>query len=86
MATEYTVLYNNRRAGTAGGGGTLWENQTEAKNKGTKRPIPEEWKCVTVSAGSEQEAATGVRKAYGDGQVDGEMIVIATSNEHAETA
>lgn len=81
MSENFTVIFNTQPAGDATAG-FKWENQTEAKSFG---PV-EVARVVVVNAANAQEALTGVRKAYGDGMVTGEMKVAKTSNVEAKNA
>ena len=88
MANEkYFVLFDLQQAGDATAGYT-WENEPPGTNnsKAIGRGPVEVAKFVEVSPKasseslSEQEAATAVRKAYGEGVNAGSMRVVLSTN------
>ena len=75
MAELFTVIFDQGEAGGATAGFQA-ENQTEFKTFGA---VPEIARIVTISAGTAQEAITGVKKAYG-GPTTQSYKVAKTSN------
>jgi len=82
MALEkWTVIFNQQHAGY--GPAIPFKNQTEAV--GGETPT-ETCRVATIMAGSGQEAATAVRKAFGDSMITGKVRVVKTSSVEEKSA
>jgi hypothetical protein len=82
MALEsWTVMFDFKHAGA--GTQIGFKNQTEV----TGGLVPTETaRVATLNAGSAQEAATGVRKAFGEGLITGKCKVVKTSSLEEKSA
>lgn len=72
---SWTVIFDQSHAGA--GVNIPFKNQTEAKGG---LVVSEACKVAVLEAGSEQEAATAVRRAFGDGCITGKVKCAKTSN------
>jgi hypothetical protein len=76
MAKYWLVIYNQQPAGGATGG-YKWENDggTGVEKSAKSWTDPQIARVTKVEASTGQIAATGVRKAYGEGLIESKMLV-----------
>lgn len=82
MAKEsWTVIFGGAHSGA--GVNIPFKNQTETEGG---KVYTETCRVATLEAGSAQEAATGVRRALGDGVMTGKVKVVKTSSVEEKNA
>lgn len=82
MAKEkFVVIFAQANSGA--GVQIPFKNQTEAQGG---EVVTETAKVATFEAGSAQEAATAVRRAYGDSVITGKVKVVKASQVEEKTA
>ena len=82
--TEFSVIFNQQGAGDSLAG-YKWENKAPTNTTSSVGPV-EIVRLVKVQATNEEEAANGVRKAYGDAMVTGPMLVAESNKLKENTA
>ncbi len=84
MAEAFQVIFNQQGAGDATAG-YKWENKAPTNTASSNGPVNIA-RIVEVTAESAQEAANGVRKAYGTSLVTGPMQVAKATSVEEKTA
>ena len=80
MAENFLVIFGQQHSGA--GTNLSYKNQTEASGV----PSGEICKTVTVNAGTAQEAATAVRKAFGESVMTNKVKVVKSSSVEEKSA
>jgi hypothetical protein len=81
MAEKFTVIFDQAHSGA--GTQVPFKNQTEASGGEVAVKTA---KVAVIMAGTAQEAATAVRKAFGESCITGKVEVAKTSNVEEKTA